>query len=256
MTVYDCFMFYDELDLLELRMNILNDSVDKFMIVQSNRTLQGDEKAFAVLDSRFDKFKNKIIYYNVDGSEHDGVGFGYEFWVRNSIKQKLIQLGVSDDDIIILSDVDEIPDPTKFATITSWQQPTIICMRFYYFYINCQVMNEVWKSVKIFKYGNVEDMEFNDIRGISNYPVLYDAGWHFSYIGGAEKIRNKIKTFSHSEYNCSPYTDLSYIKECMSKPADLFGRDVTLSFVKIDNTYPKYILDNIKDLDFLIKKVD
>ena len=257
MTVYDCFMFYDELDLLELRMNILNDSVDKFMIVQSNRTLQGKPKEYVTLNSRFDKFRNKIIFHNVDGRKNDAVGFDYEFWLRDSIKNKLNQVGVSDDDIIILSDVDEIPDPIKLSgMIPRCYIPTNICMKFYYYYINCKFVNKLWYSAKIFRYDNAEGINFNNIRQNDNYySTLYDAGWHFSYTGGAEKIQNKLMTFSHSEFNRSPFTDLNYIKECMNKPVDLFGRkDCELSFVKIDDTYPKYILDNIKDLDFLIKK--
>lgn len=109
--LYDCFTFFNELDLLEIRLNILNDSVDKFVIVEATRTQNNKEKClyFEENKARFAKFEDKIIHVVVKEFPQKLEQWTIENYQRNEIMRGLVNC--KDDDVIIISDLDEIPNP-------------------------------------------------------------------------------------------------------------------------------------------------
>ena len=119
--IYDCFTFFNELDILELRLNILYKYVDKFVIVEGNKTHTGKDKDFIFEQNknRFEKFLDKIIYIKVEDfpslensqTSEDGNKWLYENYQRDAIMRGLTEC--KDDDIIITSDCDEIINPKK-----------------------------------------------------------------------------------------------------------------------------------------------
>ena len=117
MAIYDCFQFFNEEDILDLRLNILNESVDFFVIVESTTDHQGNEKKLNFDKDKFKKFQKKIIYVVVEDTldtikkPHLGQNSLVEKHQRNSITRGL--KNCSDDDLVIISDVDEIPDLSK-----------------------------------------------------------------------------------------------------------------------------------------------
>ena len=117
MAIYDCFQFFDEEHILDLRLNILHEYVDFFVLVESTIDHQGKPKKLNFDYKKFKKFNKKIVYLVVDDATevaknpHIGGESLAEQHQRNSLIRGL--KNCSDNDLIILSDVDEIPDPNK-----------------------------------------------------------------------------------------------------------------------------------------------
>src|ERR1035438_146655 len=137
--IYDCFTFFNELDLLEIRLNILDKTVDKFVLVEATKTHQGKEKPlhFSENKKRFEKFLPKIIHVIVDDyPEYEGKSA----WILEQHQRNMIQTGLNNckpDDIILISDVDEIPNSDKILEYKNKSGIKIFRQRMFYYYINC-----------------------------------------------------------------------------------------------------------------------
>src|ERR1035438_6113570 len=137
--IYDCFTFFNELDLLEIRLNILNDYVDCFVLVESTKTHQGKDKPLHFSDNknRYQKFLPKIIHIVVDQyPEYEGKSA----WILEHHQRNMILKGLKDctpDDIILISDLDEIPNPSKIAEYAGKSGIKIFRQSMYYYFLNC-----------------------------------------------------------------------------------------------------------------------
>jgi len=218
MAVYDCFLFFNELDLLEIRLNELNDVVDKFVLVESSLTHSSKKKPYYFEESK-DKFSNflyKIIHIKVDdtpdipprpgrmGTFHNR--HDIEWFQRDCAGRGLVSC--SDDDVILLSDVDEIPRPEsviKASEILSKDENAIVSFKqgLYYYYLNGLCMKgsiaEPWWGTTACLHKRYPGAQNMRNTKASNKNIIDNAGWHFSYIGGADSIALKIESFSHAE---------------------------------------------------------
>lgn len=250
--IIDCFLFYNELDLLTFRLNVLNDVVDYFVIVESTHTFVGKEKKLVFNENKhlFEEFNNKIIHIIVDDFPHKCQNVNLncndvwqnEFFQRNAIARGINCIkGLLDSDVIIISDLDEISDP---FTLNKIKMRDIIVnintlqMDFYYYNLNTR-FKEKWSLCKIISYKKYRELNIpcNDIRNMK-CPVILNGGWHLSYFGDSEFIKNKIQNFAHTEYNFPYYTDLSNIEMRVKNHNDLYDRDIIIEKIKIeDNKY-------------------
>jgi len=295
MRIYDCFTFFNELDLLEMRLNILNDKVDYFVLVESTKTHNGKYKELIFQQNayRFSKFSKKIIHVIVDDMPElkDNNRWILENFQRNAIARGLSKCDVGD--IILISDLDEIPNldnidiikkilimntgkrellynlyysirkyiveikkngkimrmikkilyrfPVKSLDMVGFRQ------KFYFYYLN-GLVNNSWFGTKAVLYKDLID-HFNSspqqIRESSAKNIIENGGWHFSYLLSPENIAKKIQAFAHSEFDTKEYTDISAIKKRIDEGEDLFGRKEKITYVKMDDSYPKWILDTI-----------
>lgn len=275
--IYDCFTFFDELDLLEIRLNILSPVVDKFVIVEADRTHSNKSKTFIFDEnkSRYAPFLNKIIYIKVTEYPVFETSWTFENFQRNMIMEGLKDC--NPDDVILISDLDEIPNP---MAIKKYNNEGIFKLRqsFSYYFINYQnVVNKYWYGARIMRYNIfltdiIEQYEYsyNDtliessnrsctptkIRIIKNLPVIKDGGWHFSYLGGIEKIKYKIKSFSHQEFNTEIFLNDDTIELKLRKGLDLYDRKENRYIpVSINNKrFPEYIVKNKEKYSELIVK--
>lgn len=275
--IYDCFTFFNENDLLEIRLNVLKDIVDKFVIIEGTKTFSGNNKPLNFDKDRFKDFDGKILYYVFDNYPEFTNAWIYENLQRNYILNALDKI-CQGDDIIIISDVDEIP--SQYAIKEYCKNPDGIKSLeqiLYYYYLNLQdVRGKYWYTARILTYkdffnknndtGYVYD-EFlpmdlnknitpNKIRMKKDCPVISNAGWHFSFCYGADKIIEKIKNFSHQEYNKDEFLNKELIEKKILEGKDVFNRkDIKLLPTKIDNSFPEYIINNqqkYKDMIFNI----
>jgi beta-1,4-mannosyl-glycoprotein beta-1,4-N-acetylglucosaminyltransferase len=248
----DCFIFYNEIDLLTYRLNILNDIVDYFVIVEATHTFTGKEKKLFFNENKhlFDKFNDKIIHIIVDDFpyKYPNINFGNndqwknEFFQRNAIPRGLTCINNLDpNDVIMISDLDEIPDPCTLDKVKKGDiivDINILLMDLYYYNLNSK-MKEKWALCKIISYKKYKELNLtcNDIRN-TPCPVILNGGWHLSYFGDKHFIKNKINTFSHQELNTDNFTDELKIEERINNSKDLYDRDVGLERIEIkDNTY-------------------
>jgi len=261
--VVDCFIFYNELDILEYRLNILNDTVDHFVLVESTKTFMGNEKPLFYADNkdRFSKFNDKITHIIVDDliepNVEEGEQWNNENRQRNHIDIGIGKLGLSDYDYILISDVDEIPDP---KTISEHKNSTSIISfanlkQDFYYYNLCSTNSEIWLFPKIITYQEYmrQGSMPSKIR-ISMAPATIEkGGWHLSYFGDASFIKDKIINFSHQEFNKEEIIDEKNIEDKIKTGKDLFNRNgVTIK--KISIKYNNYLPTRYNE--FLSKFID
>lgn len=270
--IYDCFMIYDELDMLEIRMNILAPVVDFFVITEATTTQMGDPKKmyFAENKGRFREFQDKIIYNPVDmGKLVFADQWHRETYQKNSCIEGL--LDAQDDDIIIFSDLDEIPNPEAVKmVICEFDNSRIyhFAQDMYYFFINYKsidgkllsssgefpdIEDKKWLGTKLCAFKTVKMYGFDTLRqkNMINADAVRvsNGGWHFTYMGGTgakvhDRIKKKLGAFSHSEYNKWRYYNRLSIWLSVVRGKDLLRRDTSFKKVNIDESYPEWLRNN------------
>ncbi|PZX94831.1 hypothetical protein DOS84_04560 [Flavobacterium aquariorum] len=267
--VYDCFIFFNELDLLEIRLNELNDVVDKFVLVEADRTFQNSSKPFIFEENkeRFSGFLDKIIHVKISKYPlfvpifNPFSPWKIEFFQRNSIVKGLVDC--KPDDIILISDVDEIPDASVIKKYIHQGINKIYGLKmdmFMYFLNNKLVFDSgsnmtkeesidgIWHCTAMVPYRLFKKKPFKIRKTIMRtkrrgevYEIIPNAGWHFTYVGGVKKIIQKLEAFSHSEYNLAEYKDEKSIIELINTGKDLFGREMEFEVISKDSNLPKYL---------------
>ena len=238
--IYDCFLFNDELDLLQLRLSFLDDVVDRFLLVESPRTLSGKPKPlyFAENKNRFDKYLHKIIH--IVAPANDMPPWEYEFFQRNYIKTGLIEC--HPDDLVAISDADEILNIKELLKTGDFATPALVELPVYYYYLNVKTTSSFrvnllakWSFIKDKDLGNRNENFPKWTKLISQDKL--NTGWHFSYCYGTDilKYQEKIRSFSHQEYNTGYYQDPARIADCVSNSKDLFGRESIKLFREENN---------------------
>lgn len=260
MAIYDCFQFFNENHIAEIRFNILHEQVDFFVIAESTVNHQGKPKKLNFDIKKFKKFEKKIIYIVVDDTPKDIMRYhvGGESLVeqhqRNSIIRGLAK--ASDDDLVILSDVDEIPNLKKLKYFDK-NKFAVFSQKMFMYKLNLQnVAESNWIGSKITKRKNIDTMQKLRNMKFKDYPFwrldkinqqIIQGGWHFSFLQTPKDILKKIESFSHGEFH-STSRDLSEIEKKIYENKDIFDRGFSLNKVEIDDSYPKYIFDNKKNL--------
>jgi beta-1,4-mannosyl-glycoprotein beta-1,4-N-acetylglucosaminyltransferase len=254
MKIIDGFIFYNELELLSYRLKILNDVVDYFVIVESTHTFVGKEKPLFYQDNkdRYAEYHHKIIHIIVDNMPYIypniNIRAGQQ-WKNEGAQRDAIAAGfakikeLDPVDILIITDLDEIPDPHSLALVKKGEIPvglSILHMDLYYYNLHVRY-TEKWYWPKILSYKKFVELNTtcSMIRGITECAVIANGGWHLSYFGDYEFMKNKTESFSHQEFNYNEFTDVSKIEERVKRGVDLYCRSY-VSFNKIpirDNTY-------------------
>ncbi|MBI2743041.1 MAG: class I SAM-dependent methyltransferase [Chlamydiales bacterium] len=269
-TVYDCFSFYNELEILEIRLNELNDHVDKFVLVEATHTHKGLPKPlyFSENKERFSKFLDKIICIVVDLPESytarertEDANFEREVFQRDQIMQALSHC--SNDDIIFISDVDEIWRGDCFDQISSplksgRYDKVGICMALYFYFLD-RLGFIPWDSAGATTYGYLKTITPSIFRGIiSGYYggkkvdwkaknaayYLKNGGWHFTWMGGADRVKAKFEAYAHG----------SSIEVAPQGEDELMINGHRTRQVSIDETYPRYVqqnIDHFRKLNFI-----
>lgn len=257
MKIVDCFIFYNELDLLHLRLEELYDVVDKFIIVEANYTFAGNPKQwnYEINKERYEKYNDKIVYIKVEDMPNDGNAWNNEYHQRNAI-QKCFTL-FEDDDLAIISDVDEIPNSHTIQYIRENVVviPVRLGMEFYNYNFNCKISTSQLNVPVVYRINELKGNSPQRFREIYNVNFIPNAGWHFSWFGDAEFCKNKIKNFAHQELNKECY--LEKLCERKLNYQDYYlesGRNWKFEHVPLLHTLPKCVID--RRFQFIEKYID
>jgi beta-1,4-mannosyl-glycoprotein beta-1,4-N-acetylglucosaminyltransferase len=274
MKIIDCFTFFNELDLLEFRLKFLDPHIDHFIIAESNLTHSGKAKPFYFEENkkRFGPWLHKIIYIPIKQSAA-GLSFNENeitynpesaSWKLENEQRNALLIASSvanDNDLVIISDLDEIPNPFLLRKFKPGEEPMVLSMLFHYYFFNCQNTGEerwwngsIVASGKQFKEKTPQILRDNR----NNYKRIKKAGWHFSYLGGIEKIKEKIRSFAHTEFNKEEFLNDEYLLKAISSGEDIFKRKgIAFEFVstyyypsrlrKLMDVYPAFIYPDAKD---------
>ena len=261
MKIVDSFIFYNELDLLNYRLAILDPYVDYFVLVEATHTHSGKSKPLFYKENKemFAQYASKIIHIVVEDfpiqfEVHDDRSWKNENYHRNAIARGIAQLPLALDDCIFTSDLDEICDPEimkqlRLGTL-SYDPDNLnrLELDMYYYNLNCRVEGG-WHGLKLITFGTYKrlGLSFQDMRTwewTHPVPILLKGGWHLSYFGNAAHIANKLRHYAHQEFNYDRYTNEEIIAQIVEAGGDiLFRNDFKLKKVaKADNTYlpPQY----------------
>lgn len=275
--VYDSFQFFNELDILLMRMHILNDVVDKFVISESTVTFSGDPKPLFYAENKemFREFEHKIIHNVVEDTPMDCDAFTRDHHQKCAVARGLS--GCSPEDIVIFSDVDEIPNP---ETLKKWIPRVeegriyMLAQRLFYCFLNMEevsgrllsvtgefegVERPMWLGTKVCRYSMLEQFTTEELRNKEQKAIgvrVADGGWHFSYMGGGKdqsveaRVKYKIKSAAHQEYNNR--ATLSKVKRNIRSHQDIFGREAQMVQVEIDESFPQYLRDHLDQYAYLM----
>ena len=273
MKVFDSFIFFNELDLLEMRLNILNDVVDHFVLTESPFTVSGNEKPLYYQENkdRFGKFNDKIVHHITEEIPNDfnhllekskfhvaykdpdpygtpminlPVRFQRALFNRNNSAFGIEKAGVTDDDLVITSDADEIVNPLLLQDL-EWFNPSnhyVAECRAFYYKLNF-LYQEDWMGSRLCTWKHLKNTTIDQHRqDHQNAHKIQDAGWHFSFLGNAENFKLKLASYEHTENNTDTVTGNAEQK--IESGLDPLGRGQTYKAVPIDDSYPDYITTN------------
>jgi len=261
MKLIDCFMYFDEDMVLDIRLNTLHEKVDEFIIVESTKNHAGKDKKLNFKIENFSKFKDKINYIVVEDMPKYVISpkkGWHENHVRDQFQRNAIERGYnkhSEDDLIMISDIDEIPDPKKIEEFNTKNKFACFLQKNFQSKINLQnITDGEWAGTKICQKKNLKSPQWlRDIK-VKKKPfwkifskkvqLIKDGGWHFSFLKDPKSIRDKIIAYSHQEYNTKEFTDINLINKKISLGKDLFERNIKYKKILIDDTFPEYIIKN------------
>lgn len=259
--IYDCFIFNNELDLLSLRLNELNQVVDKFVLVESTYTFTGKAKPLFYKNNieKYKKFRDKIIHIVISNSNEevnpDELKFfkpkpfqkeNMRIWSREISQRNAIRLGLkhcNKEDIILISDVDEIPRAKALKTIKCDSGITGFEQDNFYYFSNCKGLDK-WYGTKAVNYLRFKETNAEEIRDNTSFKIIKNGGWHFSYMGGYGNVIKKLESYSHQELNTED--NIKSLKFNIENGLDIFNRPYQYKFIKLDKSMPKYLLSNRK----------
>lgn len=242
MKIFDCFLFFNELELLDLRLATLDAVVDHFVLVEANKTFTDRRKDF-IFDknkNRYKKYLDKIIYVRVnDTPAPDGV-WTIENFQRNCITRGLTSAKTGDK--IIISDVDEIPNPAKIFELKETDSPVTLNQYLFYYFVNC-LSNRTWNGPIITPFENM--MPPQELRRLAKrgYNQVKGGGWHYSYLGGLERIKSKLDNLSDAYTRRDQVGDDDDILRKVNSQKDLWDEGISHRLVDIGegNFAPKGI---------------
>ena len=259
MKVYDCFIFFNENMLTEIRFNILNKYVDYVVIGESYYDHRGNVKGYLFDIKKFENFKDKIIYLKIEKFP-DNIGI----WERQDYQRNYLLRGlknINKKDVVIYSDADEIINPKLIAKFADIKNNVVICNQ-YCFYYKLNLLSDqykkTWQGSRIVKFEFLKS--FSWLRSIDKKNLKYsffrfdkfkriqifeDGSCHFSYLMSEKEIQKKIKAWTHSELDTAENNNLETIKDRVRSNKDLFGRNITLTKIEFTKDhFPEHIVKN------------
>lgn len=252
MKVFDAFTFFNELELLEVRLYELAPVVDGFILSESTHTHQGKPKTLYFNDNK-DQFKKYNIEHIVSSPVHEGDLNELQVWDNEQYQRSVIEQALRgrEGDIAMISDLDEIPSREVVENLR--RLPCRVKQRMSYYYMN-MLSGEDWWGTTIALVDDilrVGPQQLRNTRYDLSMPQI-EGGWHFSYLGGPERIKYKIEAFAHSEYNEDEYKDLDRISQAIANGDDVYNRDLKYHKIPIDHTFPHLIREEPQRFDAFI----
>lgn len=222
--IYDCFTFFNELDLLELRLETLTGVVDRFVLVESTRTFTNQEKPlwYAENKTRFARFADRIEHVIVEDNPEGSDPWRREYFQRDAIARGLQSTGP--DDLVFVSDLDEIWNPAQLAPIkaAATAGKIVVCEQHNcYYFVNTS--NGYWHGTRAVRAVALKQLPPSRLRHSAG-TIIPDGGWHISFAGGPEAVLQKLRAYSHQEYNTPAYANADRVAAAMATGADLFSR--------------------------------
>ena len=268
MKIFDCFMYFDEEVVVDVRLNTLNEFVDYFIIVESRFTHKGDLRELKFNHKKFEKFKDKIIYviddqiYSqteeikpLDNEGEKSRKYIFNAAYRENGQRNLISKGLNgaeNEDLILISDVDEIPKLNNINLKIINEKIILFRQDMFYYKFNLHLPNIIWTGTKACKkkhlvnpqwLRNIKDKKYSFFRFDTFFSktkyidikIIDDGGWHFSNIKTAKEIEFKLKSYlHHREFDENPLS-VNEIEKIVQDKLAIYDLTVDKTTNKIGN---------------------
>ena len=275
--LFDCFTFFDELDVLDLRLRELDSLVDKFVIAEGTLTFTGQPKELIFLKNRdrFDKFLHKIEYVVIDDMPKEvRSAWDREYFSRQAILRGIG--GADANDFVLISDIDEIPKPENLRQALllgdSAKSFTVFESECYYFYFNLKASSRKPslvqaprmllkryvtnpQAVRAFKPRVSKNENFRVIEplilGLRTFSrfgfplkvrIVPTSAWHFTYNGKPDRLRSRILAYSHTEKATPLIVDTDRIERALQERTNIFDKSEAFEEVPLDNSLPRALV--------------
>jgi len=289
MKIYDCFMYFDEEVVADVRLHTLNEFVDYFVIVESKFTHKGELRKLKFDHKKFEKFKDKIIYIiddkvypqtqkiqTEDSEAVKSIKLIFNATYRENGQRNLLLKGLkeaNDEDLILISDVDEIPKLTGLNFKNINEKIILFKQDMFYYKFNLWLPNLIWTGTKACRkknlispqwLRNIKDRKYSFFRidtlfsstKFNNIKIINDGGWHFTNIKTPKEIELKFRSYlHHREFDLNPLS-ANQIGEIIKNKKAIYNLKVDKTFNKFGNgdvlkkfelsKLPEYIIKNKK----------
>jgi beta-1,4-mannosyl-glycoprotein beta-1,4-N-acetylglucosaminyltransferase len=263
--IFDCFTFFNELEILNIRLRELYDHIDYFVLCESNRTFRGQEKELVFQQNKhlFKQFLDKIIHVVVDDMPVKvDSAWDREHFQRNALRRGLPG-DISPVDVVVISDVDEILRASIIHELRARDGYFMIEMPMYHFFLNT-LASENWNKVYAFSHAlSVSIPDLSDVRtrqlatlhkfGKTAHKIT-NGGWHFTFIGGAERVRDKLNSYSHAGGAYDAMLEPGAAEKTLITGHRVGSGVEITKIVEVDDTFPTCIKNNInyyKELGYI-----
>lgn len=306
--IYDCILFMNEFEVVDLRFNILDPVVDYFIVVEADRNMKGDKREllFEKNKHRYEKFAHKIIYQTIEPpsqfidlsiidnpltfkdkcinetfkqmlttflfKRYSEPNYGILYYTREAMKIPLEHC--NDNDVIITSDCDEIPNPEILQRLNEFYRDdefysfTQTCYNYYLNVLRESHINNIahryegsepytgiksarWKGSKMSSFKMLKNYSLNEIR-MQPSNDIENGGWHFSFMGGAESIKQKLMAGCiDRNYDDIPKL-VENIEKTLKNLSGITYNDDRLTKIEIDESFPEYLLKNLEKYKHLL----
>ena len=289
MKIYDCFMYFDEEVVADVRLHTLNEFVDYFVIVESKFTHKGEPRKLKFDHKKFEKFKEKIIYIidekvypqtqeiqTEDSEDEKSIKLIFNATYRENGQRNLLHTGLkeaNDEDLILISDVDEIPKLTGLNFKNINEKIILFKQDMFYYKFNLWLPNLIWTGTKACRrknlispqwLRNIKDRKYSFFRidtlfsstKFNSIRIINDGGWHFTNIKTPKEIELKFRSYlHHREFDLNPLS-ANQIGEIIKNKKAIYNLKVDKTFNKFGNgdvlkkfelsKLPEYIIKNKK----------
>ena len=289
--IYDCFIFFNELELLELRLHELAGVVDKFVLVEATQTHSNKPKPLYYQQNRarFSAFQHQIIHVVVEDLPQSP-----DAWIPENFQRNCIGRGLTScrpDDFVLVSDLDEIPRASVVekmsreilyhenlvahsvhaglnSRLVKWvfhrkglrhslrrHHPYVWKFRqvLYRYFMNCRSPQLPFShGTRMLRFRDFSCAE--EVRH-SGYKIVDNAGWHFSWMGGVQRIQEKLAAYAHQERNQPQTASASHIEQSLNAHRGFFDPERRLEFVPLDSSFPRFLLEHPEKFKHWIQPV-
>ena len=255
-------MYFDDDLVLDIRLNTLNKYVDYFVIAEATMDHAGNRKKLNFDIKNFIKFKDKINYFVVEDLPKNVESIKKNWHpahMRDQFQRNALERGYKhfdDEDLIMISDIDEIPNPVKIPEFNVQNKYACFIQKNFQSKINqLNVTEAKWLGTKICQKKYLKSPQW--LRNFKNKKrkfwqfykekepqIILDGGWHFSFLKDYKLIQNKIRSFAHQEFNKENLTDIKQIEKRIKSGIDIFDREYKYKKVELNEQFPDYILKN------------
>ena len=254
--IFDCITFFRENFITNLRFEILNEAVDYFVVCESKYDHKNNKKSlnFRLLN---EKFKSKMIYLVLEDKF-----ISSDPWKNQAKQREFLFEGLkiaNKDDLIMFSDPDEIPRPESLTNFKISSKYGIFLQDCFCYKFNIFNRYETpWEGTRICKFKDLKSFDYmrQNIKAKNLKKALWkfyvekdicliqNGGWHFNSLMDAKEISLKLKTFAHENFARDEYSNIDVIKKNILEKKDLFKRNNLYETIKLDKSFPKYIIEN------------